>query len=377
MSKKPEQKPFDLQMFNATATPTQTVAPVVTPVLEATPAPTLSYLYIRQGIAVNAFTKLGTKNNNNIVRDKISGIAKITSEDVILDLDEILLPNLRTSTHQLLDIFLAIFTQNGSNSEFVELTIDEYMKLRNLKNRKEAKKNLIVDVEVLKRATLTWNERKGKQVIPYASINISGGYGWLDKNRTNLQFAFGNLFYKVIKDYYLTPYPRELTEIDARRNPHSYYLGRKATEHKRMNAGKENEDIIAVKTLLASAPEIPSHQAVMTTNRNIAKRIIEPFERDLNRLSNTFTWEYCHSKGEPLTDAELANMDYETFESLLVRFYWKDYPDQSPRLERKAEHAEKAKARAEAKKKRAINKAKKEKALKTIETIEGQAVPID
>ena len=104
-----------------------------------------------------------------------------------------------------------------------------------------------------------------------------------------------------------------------------------------MNVGKKNEDIIAVKTLLAVAPNLPSYEEVMATDRALNRRIIEPFERDMDALEDTLTWTYCHSNNSPLTDGELASLSYDTFISLLIKTDWKQYPDQTARLERKAE----------------------------------------
>ena len=57
-----------------------------------------------------------------------------------------------------------------------------------------------------------------------------------------------------------------------------------------MNIGKNNEDIISVKALLSDAPYIPSYEKVMKTGRQLNQRIIEPFERDMDALSETLCW---------------------------------------------------------------------------------------
>ena len=120
-----------------------------------------------------------------------------------------------------------------------------------------------------------------------------------------------------------------------------------------MNVGKKNEDIMAVKTLLAAAPNLPSYEEVMNTDRALNRRIIEPFERDMDALEDTLTWTYCHSNNSPLTDEELASFSYDTFLSLLIKTDWKLYPDQTARLERKADRIEQGKKRKTSKKKKA------------------------
>ena len=149
------------------------------------------------------------------------------------------------------------------------------------------------------------------------------------------------------------PYPAQLQTLNSKRNPNSYYLLRKIAEHKNMNIGKKNENIIAVKTLLSVAQFIPTYEEVMTADRHLDQRIIKPFERDMDALEATLTWNYCHSLDQPLTGEELDAMSYATFEGLLIHIKWISYPDQTARLERKAE------AVAKAEKKRTTSKKKK------------------
>ena len=75
--------------------------------------------------------------------------------------------------------------------------------------------------------------------------------------------------------------------------------------------------------------------------RQLAKTILSDANVDLNK------------KAKDLTDEELATMSYATFEELLIHTEWRNYPDQTARLERKAE------AVAKAEKKRTTSKKKK------------------
>ena len=97
-------------------------------------------------------------------------------------------------------------------------------------------------------------------------------------------------------------------------------------------------------------------EMVEDLNRNTVARIIEPFERDMNALQEIFDWHYCHphSGGKELTDEELENLDFDTFSKLMIKIDWKDYPDQTERLERQAKRIEENKE-----KQRTKNKNKK------------------
>ena len=165
-----------------------------------------------------------------------------------------------------------------------------------------------------------------------------------------ITFTFSQDFYNILLGYPVMPYPPQLWTLNSKRNPNSYYLLRKIAEHKNMNAGKKNEDIISVKTLLASAPFIPSYGVVTKSDRHYDTRIIQPFERDMDALTDTLKWEYCHSNNARITDEEAASLDYSLFSKLLVHIQWEQYPDQTARLEKRAA------AIAAAKKKRASKK---------------------
>ena len=128
-------------------------------------------------------------------------------------------------------------------------------------------------------------------------------------------------------------------------NPNSYNFLRKISEHKNMNAGKKNENIISVETLLSCANALPSYDEVMASDRHISSRIIEPFLRDMNALVPTLQWEFCKKNtGEMLSDDEVE-LDYYTFKNLNVRITWNNYPDQTKKLERKATSTNSGKGR--------------------------------
>ena len=307
---------------------------------------------IRQGTSTNALTKLRATEGKGLTIDQITGDATIKNGNFILTIPNYAqLTGLKTSTYQLLDAITVALTESGAKSPTVILPLEEYMKRRGLKDRKEAKTQAKADMEILRGASFSWEERRGKKTESYSFVNLADS-GEIRRNG-DIVFTYGNTFYNILLGYPVMPYPAQLQTLNGKRNPNSYYLLRKIAEHKNMNIGKKNENIIAVKTLLSVAPFLPSYEEVMATDRALARRIIEPFERDMEALETTLSWNYCHSLDQPLTDEELNNMNYATFEELLIHTEWRNYPDQTARLERKAE------AVAKAQKKRTTSKKKK------------------
>jgi hypothetical protein len=229
------------------------------------------------------------------------------------------------------------------------------MTKRGLKDKKEARKQATDDLETLFNAKISFKEKRKKgQEQDFHDIRIIDSKG-IRKGIINV--TFGTAFYNILLGYPVMPYPAQLWTLNSKRNPNSFYLLRKIAEHKNMNVGKRNEDIIAVKTLLAVAPNLPSYEEVMGADRHLDQRIIQPFERDMDALEDTLTWTYCHSKTRPLTEEELSSMSYDTFISLLIKISWKQYPDQTARLERKAERLEQAE---QAKKRKPTRKKKQD-----------------
>ena len=350
----------DLQLFNAEVQEAQPERPkqaTIKPAIKPTDSPIewrKDFSTIRQGTSTNALTKLRATEGKGLTIDQITGDATIKNGNFILTIPKYeQLTGLKTSTYQLLDAITVALTESGAKSPTVILPLEEYIKRRGLKDRKEAKTQAKADMEILRGASFSWEERRGKKTESYSFVNLADS-GEIRRNG-DIVFTYGTTFYNILLGYPVMPYPAQLQTLNSKRNPNSYYLLRKIAEHKNMNIGKKNEDIIAVKTLLSGAPFIPSYEEVMSGNRNIADRIIGVFERDMDALETTLSWHYCHSLEQPLTDEELNTMSYATFEGLMIHTEWRNYPDQTARLERKAE----AIAQAQQKKKRTTSKKKK------------------
>lgn len=340
-----------LEAVESTAPAISRVVPSILPTGEREKS---TFSTIRQGTATNTLTKIKPSTKRNTIIDTITGTATITQGNLSITIPDFTkLKGFRTSTYQLLDALTVALTETGAKSPAVALSLEEYMKKRGLKDKKEARKQVTDDLETLFNATISFKEKRKKgQEQDFHDIRIIDSKG-IRKGIINV--TFGTAFYNILLGYPIMPYPAQLWELNSKRNPNSFYLLRKIAEHKNMNVGKKNEDIIAVKTLLAAAPYLPSYEEVMNTDRAISRRIIEPFERDMDALEDTLTWTYCHSNNTPLTDEELSSMSYDTFISLLIKIDWKQYPDQTARLERKAERIEQA----EQGKKRKTSKKKK------------------
>ena len=290
--------------------------------------------FIRQGPTTNTFTKIKSNNKNTSV-DPITGTATITKGNLIVTIPNFReLTDLRTSTHQLLDTFTMIATNGGMKNFSVSLPLEDYMEMRNLKDRKAAREQVDADLKTLYNISISATEKVGNyKEKSYSNMRVCDANG-VSKHGV-ISFTFGAKFFELLKSYRVMPVQRRIWTINAKKNPYSYYLLRRIMEHKNMNVGKKNEDIISVKTLLGCMPGLPSIEEVLLADRAVKKRIITPFERDMNALTDTLTWEYCQQKKKPFTPEELKHFDYNTFSNAYISIHWLDYPDQTERLERK------------------------------------------
>jgi len=309
---------------------------------------------IRQGTATNKLTKIDSHKKKPDT-DIATGLAKIKQKDFeVAILNNTKIQGLRQSAHQLLDALTEVFTeQGGEKSPKITLSLKDYMKKRRFNDEKAARQQVKEDLETLSSIKLSFTQKlRGGESKEYFNLALLGSHGI--KNGI-ITVYLDTAFCTLLSGYNIMPYPRLLWKLSERINPNSFYFLRKISEHKNMNFDDRNANVISVMTLLNATPNIPSYEEVMKTGQHLAQRIIEPFERDMDALIEVISWIYCHSNGAELTDEELRNMNYEIFIKLYVKIYWTLYPDETERLEKKAEYHKKTKKSSKTTKKTSNN----------------------
>lgn len=323
-----------------------------------------AFLITRQTRAMNDYPSRA-KEGINMTSDYL-GNAIITDKDYTCNILEYgKLANLRPSVKQALFLLVSIFTFSGAKSLEDNLTLDDYMTIRGLKDKKTARKRFEEDMNLILNSTVSYDreikrkDKDGNLKITKSRIggfNLLQDWHWADNKKNQIVFKFTEMFFKILQHSTIMPLPTLYYKINSQNNPASCDFLLKIALHKNYNIGDLNENIISVATLLNSTRSIPTKEMVEDLNRNTVARIIEPFERDMNALQEIFDWHYCHphSGGKELTDEELENLDFDTFSKLMIKIDWKDYPDQTERLERQAKRIEENKE-----KQRTKNKNKK------------------
>lgn len=335
------------------------------------PPPAEAFLPMVQGAATNRFRATATKN---IVIDR-NGNAMIEEEGFKAFFKDYakLKGGLSVGAKKMLDAgALALTAQNHFRAKqgqhintAVAIALEEYGRLRGFDitprqtstpEEEEAEKKRLTNVmhEIRKRAnaelavlyslSLSWTE-PGKKQADYTDVRILQSKG-IRGGYINMRFSEDIANY--LTHAYIMQYPTALQAIDER-NPRTYNVGWKLALHHSMdnNRAKGTANIISVTSLLDACGDMPSFEDIQASkNRGHWERLIkDPLEKALDAAQSSgviVSWEYCYSKGIPLDDGQVTISDYQTFIALYVHFEMMEEPDQSERLQRKAERIEAA-----------------------------------
>lgn len=232
---------------------------------------------------------------------------------------------------KLLDVIIIWFNQNNNSLE-VKFQLDEYMKLCGLVDKKEARRQINSDLEILNAISIGY---KSKSVNCSDMRIIESGTIKNSIIIVHLASDFANMLSKCP----VMPYPLALLSIRSDKFPNAPYMLRKMIEQKNLKYKKPNENVISVRTLLASSPLIPAIEAVRgSSNRSQKERIIKPFIRDLNEAcckvgmkSYSFMLRDFSETREILGE-EFFNLPYEVIiDNVSVHFLdeWPEYPARS------------------------------------------------
>jgi hypothetical protein len=309
------------------------------------------YSPMLQGPEINGFMQMNMRNNTLTV-DKVTGLTTITSGRLKLYIEEFH-KELNTFTPSMQKLFIcsliALTSQNDYRSDKEPNTLvsiplrKAYMALCKIPDTKSS-------------TDKTRREVKADQKALYdISIEISGGgtmrlYSHQDFDRGNIVLRFSPELARYLIHAYVMFFPNNLLTLD-NRNPNALKIGYKLALHHGLdnNVKKGTADIISVKKLL-EIMDIPSYEEVMASDRHVDYKIIEPLRRSLDSLTDSrviTSWEYCNSKGTPLTDEQLGLIDggglkqkgftYAVFSKSYIHFKMLDAPDQTQRLKAKAQ----------------------------------------
>lgn len=348
----------------------QPIARPITP-----PQPVETFFPMVQGTATNRLRATATKN---IVIDR-NGNATIEEEGFKAFFRDYakLKGGLSTGAKKMLDAGALLLTsanhfraKEGQHiSTGVSIALEEYGRMRGYdltprrtktKEEEEAEKRRLTNVmhEIRKRAnaelellyslSLSWTEPGRKKNADYKDVRILQSKG-IKGGYINMRFSEEIAAY--LTHTFIMQYPIALQGVDER-NPRTYNIGYKLALHHSIDNNREKgtADIISVKSLLEACGDIPSFEEIQSSKDvgHWERRIKDPLEKALDTIQAEGViqlWEYCNSKREPLEAGQVSISDYQTFIELYIHFEMQGEPDQSERLQRKAERKEATKSK--------------------------------
>lgn len=226
------------------------------------------------------------------------------------------------SALKLLDILVIKATQMRLGDTLIKLQLKEFMRMRGLKDEKEARKQIKRDMDALDRVRFEY-KGVGDNKRSWFKVSLSGGFSGIINGV--IHYRFNEEFFASLRvndaKYLYMHIPMNAFMLPDNHHPYSYYLARRIAEHKRMNHGKANEDIISVKTLLESCTNMVSYEGLGEA-KQVQLRIRGPFERDMNSLSDTIKWDYLLPSPET----------FEEFVKAKIKITWKEIPEGEPDL---------------------------------------------
>lgn len=296
-----------------------------------------------QVMQINAVTGAGEMN--------INGVAIVVDAEVI-----------PIFTPQAFQVFIMIITKATEqlprenqitpeailSNRMIRITLDDYMRLRKIRDKKNARDQLNAAVRSLYGISLDWYEtgynkpegksKRVKERTHYSTrildkIGTREGGTPVRRGAAEVQLAYDMAEY--LAGAYIMYYPAALLEINTQYHPYSVQLGWELCSLYNMNWGKQNQGKTTVKTLLKAASGIPRYEEIAATGQ-VYDRIIKPFDRDMKELKKRgILADYYYYDDMGVKVDSISAINYLTFSGLNVAYTIKDYPDQRPRLEAK------------------------------------------
>lgn len=300
---------------------------------------------------MSATSKRGTFEHDN-------GGAFVMAGDLMISADKAEALSLTVGEKKILAYLNHLATVSGYGYEperncIVRTSVDEILEKRGLeltrKNRERARR----DIRTLARQAWEFEDTKTHE---WVRVPLAGGAARIRRGGA-VEFTISADYMRLVLNPKagMVPIDPLLLQTNDKRNPNAYLIGYKLTTHTYQNYGQANQSTLSVERLLAFVESIPKPEEV--TAQNYTQRIIEPLERDLNALIECGVlewWDYSHTKGAPLTDAEQAQrlgadgedkaLPYDV--AIKANIQWQFSHDYAEHMEKVLEAREKKRAEA-------------------------------
>ena len=203
------------------------------------------------------------------------------------------------------------YRHDGETVCRVVLSVSETARLYGI-TEESAKKRLRRDFKAIANESLTI-EKKGKGG-GWVTIPVAGGAFGIRGDRAAFTFSPDVMTYLFNPAAPRVDLPPELFATDDAKHPAAFQIGVKLYTNFNQNYDSEGRDRLKLTTLLNAAREIPTPEELDRGRRSKTDRIMAPLEAAMDHLVEIGAlkaWDYCHEKGEPLTDEEYERIELE------------------------------------------------------------------
>ncbi len=228
-----------------------------------------------------------------------------------------------------------LLTKEAKENAPAYMYLDRYMEVCRIKDRKFAKTSMERALTILSVTAFKVNSTKFTSFTPVIKQAI-----W-NKERKRAEITLNELFIEEYEKYPVCYMSKHSLALNAHNYPNSLYFSYKITNHKQMNLGKTNENIISVKTLIENSDLPQENERIKAINQ----KIVEPFERDMDALEKDFSWEYVDKDNNILEKEKRPHTNYNEWLSRNIKITWKqEFPSQlKDKKEKRKEYIKKDK----------------------------------
>lgn len=226
------------------------------------------------------------------------------------------------------------YKQNDSkiNMEVV-FSLEEYAEVLGRRNpkssstKRDVRRIVKEALDIIYSCSIETYEKRGGEIQKFSKMRILQDY--TIKNGV-CTVNLGIKFAEYMNRSYIMNFPMSLFKLDGR-NSNAYCVARRLSVHQSIlnNKKKGTNKIISVNSLLKAAPCIPTIEEVRSSNCSWSHRIEDKLTDTLDKLTDSNgqveikileSWCYCNSKGAPISDEQLLDMNYYSFSNLYVNF---------------------------------------------------------
>ena len=241
-----------------------------------------------------------------------------------IDTGELEILGVTVPEKQCLFVLVELFKRKGKQKEF-SFVLDEYMKIRQLKDKKETKKQIKILLNSLASYTIYFDdETNGDYTTAGAKHVLEWEYD--EKSRNGYVIEYGGAFYKALLTSQKTLYPDSLLTMNTSQKPLAFELLALLSIHKRRNVDtNEFYTTLSMGLIFEKCRTLPRLEDV--DKKYYKRQIIEAIHTALiEYFSDDDIFFLTGDKAKAIPISKIPN-DKDFISKLLLQVRWSDFPE--------------------------------------------------